>query len=125
MRRRPWLLIGLLAFTGIGAVYGGVGLIDGSLGMPSEWLEGSPFQTWVIPGLALLIVVATPSLWALLEEVLRTPTADRTAVIAGALLVGWIAVQVLLLQRFHPLQPTMLAIGLLTAWLAWRRSAAA
>jgi hypothetical protein len=123
-RRRPWLLIGLLGFTGMGALYGGIGLIDGGLGMPIEWLDGSPFQTWVVPGLALLGIVAIPSLWALIEEALGAPTADRTAMIAGGLLVAWIVVQVLLLQRFHPLQPTMLAVGLLTAWLAWRRSAA-
>lgn len=122
--RRPWLLIGLHGFTAVGALYGGIGLMTTGLQIPAEWLAPTPFDSWVIPGIALLTIVAAPMTVGLIAQWRQWPTADRWSLLAGLLLVGWIVVQVLIIQRFHPLQPTMFVIGAAITALAWRRSAA-
>lgn len=115
---RP-LLIGLELFVAANAVYGGVGLIVGdALGLPAEWLDGTPWRTFLWPGIFLLLVVAVPMTVAAAGELLRRPWAARASVTAGALQVGWILAQWAIMQRYHPLQPTMLAAGLVVAALA-------
>lgn len=60
---KPWtvkLLIGLIVFQALGAIGGGVGLIQDpveNIGMPVSLLEGTPFDDYLIPGLILLVVV--------------------------------------------------------------------
>ena len=50
-------LVVLEILMGLAAVGGGVGLIlTNGLGMPVEWLEGSPFGSYTIPGVVLLAV---------------------------------------------------------------------
>jgi hypothetical protein len=50
----------LLLFNGIGAVYGGLHLLlhpDGSsIGLSTDWLKHSPFDSFFIPGLVLFLV---------------------------------------------------------------------
>lgn len=55
--RTGWLLVATLAFWGIGALGGGVGLAadpDGGLGMGTANLEGTPFPDYLLPGLILV-----------------------------------------------------------------------
>ena len=47
-------------------------------------------------------------------------TITAVAIGGGAVLMSWIAVQLLVLQRFHPMQPTMFVLGGLVAVLAWQ-----
>ncbi|HET9919912.1 MAG TPA: hypothetical protein VFQ30_08735 [Ktedonobacteraceae bacterium] len=54
-------------FVGLGAVLGGVGLLTGAIPfmiMPVELLQGTPFNSYMIPGLVLLVVVAGSFLFA-------------------------------------------------------------
>ncbi|MCA1783646.1 MAG: hypothetical protein ABR500_12215 [Dermatophilaceae bacterium] len=57
-RASSWALVGALAFWGVGAVGGGIGLAgspDGSaLGIDPDVLEGTAFPDFRIPGLLLL-----------------------------------------------------------------------
>jgi hypothetical protein len=50
----------LQAFIGITAVAGGFRLVsnpNGTSDIPIEWLSGTPFTDYLIPGLVLLIVI--------------------------------------------------------------------
>ncbi|PVZ06367.1 hypothetical protein [Actinomycetospora cinnamomea] len=104
------LLEGLL---GISAVYGAVGLLTGSIGMTDDWLTGTPFRSWLLPGIALFLVVAVPMLTAAALEVRGHGLAPAATVLAGVLQVGWIAVQLLLMQRYFVLQPVVLVVAAL------------
>lgn len=114
-----WALIGLELIVGANAVYGGVGLMIDGLGMPAGWLDGTPFDSWVLPGAFLLAVVAAPMLLAATGELARRPWAYAASLAAGALQVGWILAQLVIIQRFFFLQPVMLGAGILVAVLAW------
>ena len=59
--RRAALLF-LLLFQGVSGMAGGVGLVadasGSTLGIPLEWLKGSPFPDYLIPGMAGLALTA-------------------------------------------------------------------
>jgi hypothetical protein len=101
------------------ALYGGIGLAAGNLiGMPDEWLVGTPFTSWLWPGVFLLLVVAVPMVAAAMLELRGSPRAAVVSVLAGAAQVAWIAVQLLVMQRYHVLQPVMSLAGLAVLLLA-------
>jgi len=104
-------LVLLEALLGASAVYGGFGLLTGTLGMSDAWLAGTPFTSWLVPGIALLLVVAAPMLAAAVLEIRRHHLAPTASVLAGVLQVGWIAVQLLVMQRYFVLQPVVLVVA--------------
>jgi hypothetical protein len=104
-------LVVLELLLGVSAVYGGIGLLTGTLGMSDDWLIGTPFASWLVPGVALLLVVAAPMLGAALLEVRGHRLAPTASVLAGVLTVGWIAVQLLVVQRYFVLQPVVLIVA--------------
>ena len=117
--RTHWLLVGVESLVALAAVYGGVGLIwDNKIGMPADWLSGTPFPNWVLPGVFLILVVAVPMAVAAVLEARRSPWAPVASVVAGGAQIAWIGVQLLVMQRYNVLQPVMLGVGLAVIVLA-------
>jgi hypothetical protein len=54
---RRVILIILNIFLAITSISGGIGLLTGTISPPAEYLNGTIFRTYLIPGLALLILV--------------------------------------------------------------------
>ena len=54
----------LVVFGALTTLAGGIGLLTGAIAAPLEWLEGSPFVDYTIPGLALAIIVGGSMLLA-------------------------------------------------------------
>jgi len=122
-----WILAGILLLVGAAGVVGGISLVRDGFGMPLTWLHQTPFTSWVLPGVALLIGVAVPQFTALGLILAGHRWALAGGYMAGLALVLWIAVQVLILQRYFFLQPVIAAAGateMLLAWL-WQRADAA
>jgi hypothetical protein len=120
-----WILAGMLMLIGAAGAFGGVSLLRDGFGMPLSWLHQTPFTSWVLPGIALLIGVAVPQLTALALIVSGHRWALAGGYLAGLGLVLWIAVQMLVLQRYFIMQPAIAATGgveILLAWL-WQRHA--
>jgi hypothetical protein len=118
MRTARWMLIGTETVIGANAVYGGVGLIRDGLGMPSEWLEPTPFGSWVLPGVFLLAVIAAPMFAAAVLESVQSRWAYAGSMFAAACQLGWIIAQVVIIQRYFFLQPVLFGAGLLVGALA-------
>ena len=117
MVRVPLLIIqGFVALT---AFAGGIALIVGSLNPelggvivpPQEFLEGSPFRSFVIPGLLLAVVLGGVHLIAFLMLVWRHRWAHFAAAAAGAAALIWIFVQMVYIP-FSALQAVYFACGL-------------
>ena len=120
--RRGWaggVLLGVLLLVAVNAIYGGIGLAVNGMGMPSEWLDRLPVDTWTLPGAALLLTVAVPQLVAAWFVWHQHRRAAAVGFGAGGALVLWIAVQLLVLQRYFFLQPVIAVIGALEMALAW------
>lgn len=120
-RRTTVLAVALgavLTLVTVNAVYGGIGLIRDGMGMPADWADRLPFGSWTVGGLALLATVAAPQAIGLAAVATRHRSAALIGAVVGVALVAWIAVQLLILQRFFFLQPIIAVLGVLEVALA-------
>jgi len=124
-RRTRRAAAGLTLFTGLTAIAGGLELMifeDGAgwLPPPAEALAHSPFADYFLPGLILLVCVGLASFAAGVLVIRRHASDELAVAVAGALLTGYIAIEMYLLRSAHPLQIAYLVIGLLTMAAAAR-----
>jgi hypothetical protein len=101
------LAIGLLLFNGITSVFGGFMLIikpDGSgLGMSPDILQFSPFTNFLIPGIILLTANGVLSLVVVFFTFRQLSAYGRLIILQGCILLGWITVQMVMLQTVNSL----------------------
>ncbi|MCL6456785.1 MAG: hypothetical protein K6T85_02145 [Gorillibacterium sp.] len=125
-----WLLVGLQAFLGIGAIAGGLGLmIDPQgemIGMPIRFLDNSPFTNYFIPGLILCLVLgvipailsyslARQKKWNLGEKLnifKELHWSWSFSLYVGFALIIWITVQVYIIQAVGSVHLIYIALGL-------------
>jgi hypothetical protein len=111
------LIIFLLLFNGIGAIYGGSNLIlhpDGSsLGITTIWLQNSPFDNFLIPGIVLFVVNGLFSFFVLISVLFNSPMSRFLILTQGVLLIGWIVIQMIMLREVNFLHVTMGSVGVL------------
>lgn len=120
------LVLWLCVFTGITAVAGGLALATsrGNVnGPPPTLLEGTPFQSFLVPGLLLLLVIGLGNLAAAALEARRIEKSELAVSVAGAGLMVWIITQLALIRTVSWLQLLYFLIGTATfscsIWL-WR-----
>jgi hypothetical protein len=112
-------LVVLQVLMGLVAVGGGLDLVltNGQLmRMPAELLRGSPFDTYLIPGLVLLTVGVINLISA--AAVLRHHRWGAPASVVGIMWIGWFVVQVAVVGFLNWQQPVYFAVGLLINGLA-------
>ena len=110
----------LLAFGALCAFDGGFYGLTGAKGVPTQWLQGSPFQDYIIPSLILVAVVGGTLLLAAVAVFARWPRARPLALLAALILLAFLAVQLSILGYVSWMQPTtaayavvLLTLGLL------------
>jgi hypothetical protein len=120
------LLVALLALVTLNALGGGIYGLSGAPAVPVAWLQGSPFHSYFVPSLVLLVVVGGSQLVAGVLLVARPRWGVPAAILAGTILVGWIVVQVAIIGYVSWMQPASFAAGLLEGvlGLALRRGQA-
>gem|GEM_PF-2273394 len=100
-----WLriTIGLLAgFVTLSAVGGGVAMLTGIEQFPLDWLESTTFPSYTLPAHVLAIIVGGTSLIALVAILRDHPLSGSFAVIAGFILMGFITIEVIILEQQPP-----------------------
>jgi hypothetical protein len=108
----------LLAFGALNAFGGGYYGMSGARGIPTEWLRGSPFTTYLVPSFILFFVVGGSLLAASIIVLSRRRLAFAAALAAGLVLLGWLAVQVTIIGYVSWMQPATLAAAVLILLLA-------
>ena len=118
-----WGLVGVQLFVGAMAAWGAVRMMVDGFGMPTSWLAGTGFDSWALPGVALLVGVAAPQLVAAALVVTGSRWAVPVSWLTSVVLVLWIVVQMAVLQRYFFLQPVVVVLGLVEVGLllAWQR----
>lgn len=86
------LLNGFLALT---AIPGGLALLTGTMAPPVEYLAGSPFPDYVVPGLALAVLVGGSSLITTFLLVTRPRLGGPAALATGLAIIIFETVEVL------------------------------
>ena len=107
-----YALGGLLAFGALNAFAGGYYGMAGAEGVPKEWLEGSPFDDYFIPSLVLFVVVGGSFLAAAIAVFAKLAVARAAAFGAGAIVLGWLAVETAMIGYVSWMQPATTIGGL-------------
>ncbi len=110
------VVIILLILTAINAlIAGGMFIFDPSgqkMGMTTDYLQFSPFESFLIPGIVLFTVNGILNLFAAFLAIGKHYRANMMILFQGILLCGWIFMQVLLVRVINPLHVIMFVIGL-------------
>ncbi|MGZ8740281.1 MAG: hypothetical protein ACXWZ8_06765 [Gaiellaceae bacterium] len=120
---RRWLLIVIAVVVAANAVGGAIWGLNGARDVPREWLDGTPFDSYVVPSLILLLAIGGGMGVAAAALLVDHRLAPELSIGAGCILMGWIVVQVLMIAPnggVSWLQPTMFAVGALVAVLGWQ-----
>lgn len=107
-----YLLMAALLFEGVSAIAGGIGLVSGGLPLPLSWLAGSPFDSYRIPGLILLVVLGVVPMAVLYGLWRRRYWGWLGALFVGVALIIWIVVEVMIVGYIAQ-PPLQLIYGLL------------
>jgi len=111
-----YFLMILMLFQGLSGLFGGIALvIDPSgelLQMPLSMLAGSPFNTFLIPGIILLIILGIFPMVIFYGLWKRTNWAWSGALMVSVALIIWIGVEIWMIG-YHSEPPLQLIYGLL------------
>ena len=123
--KKYYIILGALqSFTALGAIPAGLGyLLDTSgkgMGVTTEMLSESPLNSFLLPGLFLLIVNGFANALGAYLSFIRNKIAGHMGLILGILLTLWIIIQVAWISLSSFLQPLFLVIGMTNIFLSWR-----
>jgi len=110
----------LLALVALNAFGGGYYGMAGAKDIPVEWLHGSPFPDYFIPGLFLFVVIGGLSLYASIAVFRRHPLAYRFTVFCGCIILLWIIIQVSIIGYVSWMQPATTGAAILILLLNWQ-----
>jgi hypothetical protein len=114
-------LIVLHLVIGIGALGAGQALAlkpsGEALSFKTEWLQGSPFSNYRIPGLFLLFIIGPTNLLSAYAQLRRSPSAALLSFSSGAILLVWSTVQWLSIGYRHWSQPAWYVLFAVTTAL--------
>jgi len=84
------------------AIGGGLAILSGLDKFPQSWLSHTPFSDYTIPALVLLFIVGGSSLVATLAIFLKKSPSQLESVIAGSVMICWIALEVDMINAPKP-----------------------
>jgi hypothetical protein len=120
-------------FVALTAMFGGLTLALGFDKFPADWLNGTLFRSYLIPALILAVLVGGSATAAAVAALRRASTGALVSMLAGAILLCWLAGERLILpsRAFVPvfwwLEAIYVAAGLLmvapalVVWVAVHR----
>jgi len=82
------------------------------LSIPIEWLYGSPFDSYLIPGLVLFFLLGIFPIFVAFGIWKHHTWSRQAALLVGLMLIIWIAVEILVIG-YQPYPPLQLIYGLL------------
>ena len=113
------LLLIVAGFSALSAIAGMLGLtLGGGMGIPLEWIEGSPFDSYLWPGIILGLVVGGVQVLALVAQCRRYALAPGLHAAAGLVMMIWIFVEIAIMLVWSPLHGIYFVTGLVQVVLA-------
>ena len=103
MKIAQFTSISMLIFLGITAIVGAVPMLTDPHGepwqMPQSLLQHSPFHSYLIPGIILLVMNGLMSLFVLFLALRHRRGYGRWIALQGCVLLGWLAVECIVLRN--------------------------
>ena len=110
----------LLAFLAVNAFAGGYYAMAGAEGVPIEWLHGSAFSSYFIPGMVLFVVVGGSAALAAIALFANRESRLVLAKVAGWILVVWMLEQLAIVGFVSLLQPAVVLLAIVILTLVYR-----
>src|SRR5690554_861819 len=111
------ILGSLVGFVAVNAIAGGYYGLAGAKNIPVEWLQGSPFKDYFIPGLFLLGVIGGLNLVATITVFANVSAARIIVYISAIIMLLWIIVQVAIIGFVSWMQPATVIIAIAILFL--------
>ena len=115
-------LVGLHVFNALSAVGGGIALAAGLLPVPTDLLRHTPFDSFLVPGIFLAVIIGGSATIGAATLLAHRPRALLTSAAAGAIMIGWILGETLLVEGFSWLQGLYLAAGAIVVLASIRQA---
>jgi hypothetical protein len=107
-------LAALGVFGALSAFGGAVlGVVMNGAGVPLEYLAGSPFTSYLVPGLVLGLVVGGTQLAAAIALLRNWRKSLLLAAVAGFGMIIWIFVELAVIKQYSWLQAVYFTLGVL------------
>jgi len=113
------VIIVLEIVIAVAAVTGGVYAILGAPRVPREWLQGSMFKSYLVPGLALLILVGGSMAAAAAMLLTGASGARVVSLEAGIVLLAWMVAQLSMIDYRRWAQALSIGLGLVVVVLSF------
>jgi hypothetical protein len=96
----------LLLINGIGALWGGAGLIYDPTGeflqMPLELIKHAPFVSYLIPGIILFVFNGLLSIFTAIATARKIHFHPVLILLQGIVLAIWLITQIIMIRLFYP-----------------------
>jgi hypothetical protein len=113
------VLIVLEIVIAVAAVTGGAYAILGAPRVPREWLQGTAFKSYLVPGLALLVLVGGSMVAAAAMLLAGASGARVVSLEAGIVLLAWMVAQLSMIGYRHWTQALSIGLGLAVVVLSF------
>lgn len=105
------VLIGLLLFSALASIAGGISIILGRANLPQEYLLHTDFKSYYFAGVILMAVVGGSALIAAIAQIKKLVGASLATVVAGVIMQMWIVGEIVSIRHLNFLQVIFFAIG--------------
>jgi hypothetical protein len=110
-----FLTIFILFFCAVSALFGGGAFIIKPSGellqIPASYLEHSPFNNFLVPGIVLFSFVGISSIVVAIIVMTKRKYSPLALVYQGCVLIIWIVVQLIMIRSFNFLQAVYFVAG--------------
>jgi hypothetical protein len=100
--------VGLLGLAG---GYAAISTPEGPFGIPKEILKNGPFDDFLIPGLTLFIVIGLGQVGTGIALIRKAKFHQYALGVMGAVSLGWIVIQCLIMEEINFMHITIFLIG--------------
>ena len=115
------VLLIIVALNALAAGYSFIAEPSGvGLGITTGYLQDSaPFKNYFIPGLILFTIIGIWGIVIAVLAIIKSAHYPFWILVQGCILVGWIAIQLMMVTVLHPLHLTIGLIGITLAIVGW------
>ena len=87
---------------------------------PQQWLAGTPFHDFRIPGLLFVLLIGTTNFWGFMNLIKENPRQYDRVMLGGYSLVLWVMIELLLSRELYLIHLTALFLGGLLILMAYQ-----
>ena len=122
-RRRVTAVI-ILFIVSLNALAAGYSFIiepsGAGIGISLDYLrQSAPFRDYFIPGLILFSLIGIGGMFIAIMTMVHQSKYPTMLLLYGCLLIGWIAIQLLLVKSFHVLHLIIAVAGIILVAIGW------